>query len=115
MNKKPKDPFIPVERHGTIRQEIVSVLEGRTLSAKELSANVRISEKEVYAHLEHIQRSMNKREQQLIIDPAECMKCGFVFTKRERLKKPGRCPVCKGELIREPLFSIELPGKSGGH
>ncbi len=106
MQKRPKGPFIPVERHGTIRQEIISALEGRTLSAKEISAEVRISEKEVYEHLEHIQRSMNKKEHHLMIKSAECMKCGFVFAKRERLKKPGKCPVCKGELIQEPLFSI---------
>ena len=103
---KPKGPFIPVERHGTIRREISSALDGRTLSAKEISTEVRISEKEVYEHLEHIQRSMNKKEHHLVINPAACMKCGFVFAKREKLKKPGKCPVCKGELIQEPLFSI---------
>jgi hypothetical protein len=33
-------------------------------------------------------------------------KCGFIFRKRDRLKKPGRCPVCHGEHIQDPLFSI---------
>jgi predicted Zn-ribbon and HTH transcriptional regulator len=107
VKKKPKEPFIPVERHETIRQKIVSVLEGQTLSAKEISSHVMVSEKEVYEHLEHIQKTLNKRERNLIITPAECKKCGFVFRKRDRLKKPGRCPVCRGELISEPLFSIK--------
>jgi predicted Zn-ribbon and HTH transcriptional regulator len=22
------------------------------------------------------------------------------------LRKPGRCPVCRGEVIHEPLFSV---------
>lgn len=106
MKRKPKEPFIPVERHETVRQKIISVLEGQTLSAKDISADVMVSEKEVYEHLEHIQKTLNKRERNLIITPAECKKCGFVFRKRDRLKKPGRCPVCRGELISEPLFSI---------
>ena len=106
MKRKPKEPFIPVERHETVRQKIISVLEGQTLSAKDISADVMVSEKEVYEHLKHIQKTLNKRERNLIITPAECKKCGFVFRKRDRLKKPGRCPVCRGELISEPLFSI---------
>jgi len=107
LKRKPKEPFIPVERHETVRQKIISVLEGQTLSAKDISADVMVSEKEVYEHLKHIQKTLNKRERNLIITPAECKKCGFVFRKRDRLKKPGRCPVCRGELISEPLFSIK--------
>lgn len=107
MRKRPKEPFIPVERHETVRQKIISALDGQTLSAKEISGNVSIPEKEVYEHLEHIQRTISKRNRNLIITPAECIKCGFVFRKRERLKKPGKCPVCRSELIEEPLFSIK--------
>src|SRR4030042_1558895 len=106
MKKKTKEPFIPVERHETIRQKIISVLEGQTLSAKDISADIRISEKEVYEHLEHIQRTINKGEHDFIIIPAKCKKCGFLFRKRDKLKKPGKCPVCRSELIQEPFFSV---------
>jgi predicted Zn-ribbon and HTH transcriptional regulator len=104
---KAKEPFVPSERQDTIRHEIIATIEGRTLSAKEISGIIRISEKEVYDHLEHVQRSLNKKEHVLIITPAECRKCGFIFRERKKLKKPGKCPVCRGELIQEPLFSIE--------
>ncbi len=107
MIKKPKEPVIPVARHDTVRREIISVLEGRTLSAKEISFYVGITEKDVYMHLEHIRRTVSKKDIRLKITPSECMKCGFVFKKRERLKKPGRCPVCHRELIKDPLFSIK--------
>jgi hypothetical protein len=106
MKKKSKKPFVPVERMETIRQSIISELGGQTLSAKEISALVRISEKDVYAHLEHIQKAAKKHGYKLIVTPAECRKCGFVFKKRERLKKPGKCPVCHNESIKEPVFSI---------
>jgi predicted Zn-ribbon and HTH transcriptional regulator len=107
MKKRPKEPPVPAERADTLRHEIISALEGRTLSAKEISASVRISEKDVYDHLDHIHKTMSKRDRHLVVTPAECLKCGFVFRKRERLTKPGRCPVCHGELIEEPLFTIK--------
>jgi predicted Zn-ribbon and HTH transcriptional regulator len=107
MKRKSKGPFIPVERHETIRREIISLLEGNTLSAKEISAHVGVSQKEVYEHLEHIRRTINKGEANLFVTPAVCKKCGFIFRKRERLSKPGKCPVCRNEVIGEPLFSIK--------
>jgi predicted Zn-ribbon and HTH transcriptional regulator len=86
----------------------MSVLVQGPASAKDISFEVRISEKEVYDHLEHIRKSLlGRKDSQLVIMPAECAKCGFVFSKRERLKKPGKCPVCKRETIRAPLFSIK--------
>lgn len=106
MKRKSKEPFVPVERHETIRQQIISVLDGKALSAKEISENVRVSEKEVYGHLEHIQRTINKSRHDFMVTPAVCKKCGFAFRKRDRLRKPGRCPVCHGESIQDPLFSI---------
>lgn len=107
--KKAKGPAVPQERKGTIRQEIITLLEeGQLLTAKDVSAVVRIPEKEVYEHLEHIQKSLSKTGQHLNVKPAECLKCGFVFSKRDRLKTPGRCPVCHAEHIQEPLFRLSL-------
>jgi predicted Zn-ribbon and HTH transcriptional regulator len=107
VGKKSKKPAIPKERQETIRQQIHSILGGQALSAKEISAHISVSEKEVYEHLDHIQKTVNKSGFTLIITPAECRKCGFVFRKREKMKKPGKCPICRGESIKEPLFSIE--------
>jgi predicted Zn-ribbon and HTH transcriptional regulator len=106
VKKKIKGAFIPEERHETVRRQIMSILGAGTVSAKDISSEVRIPEKEVYEHLEHIRKTLSKRDHQLDVTPAECSKCGFTFSKREKLKKPGKCPVCRGELIREPLFSL---------
>lgn len=105
--QRPKEPSVPAERHETIRKEILSLLLDRTLSSKDVSAEVHISEKDVYEHLEHIRRSAHKTGHQLTLIPAECSKCGFVFIKRERLKKPGRCPICHGEKIQEPAYTLK--------
>ena len=108
MKRRPLKPFVPVERHETIRQKIISLLEGGAFSAKDISVEIGISEKEAYSHLEHIRRTINQRNQRLVVTPAECKKCGFVFRKRERLTKPGRCPVCRNEAIQEPMFSVRV-------
>ncbi len=115
MKKKSKEPFVPAERHETVRHEIAEVLKGRLLSPKEISSAVRISVKEVYDHLEHIRRSLIKRRHHLTMIPAECKKCGFIFKKRERLTKPGKCPVCRNESVEEPLFSLSGEGHDLGH
>ncbi|MBI4684312.1 MAG: transcriptional regulator [Nitrospirae bacterium] len=104
--KKKLNKTVPKERNETVRHEIVKCLEGAIFSAKEISTAVGIPERDVYEHMEHIQRSMSKKEHQLKVTPAECKKCGFIFSKREKLKKPSRCPICKAETIYEPLFSI---------
>ena len=105
MKNLPRKPPVPAERQETVRKEILSELEGQTLSVKDISGAVRISEKEVVDHLQHIQKTISKGEYTLILTPAECKKCGFKFKKREKLKKPGKCPLCRSQAIREPLFS----------
>ena len=107
MKQKKKEPLVPANRQETLRREIVSAIEGRALSAREISGIVRIPEKAVCDHISHIQRTVNKMGRRIVVIPAECKHCGFVFKKREKLKKPGKCPVCRAETIKEPLFSIE--------
>lgn len=97
----------PVPRGDTIRHQITELLATGTFSAKDLSAEVKVAEKEVYDHLDHIRRSMVRGPRKFVITPPECRKCGFTFTRLERLRKPGKCPACRGEAIREPLFMIE--------
>lgn len=106
--KRPKEPPVPSDRPETVRQEITALLRGGgRFTARDISVNVGVSEKEVLEHLAHIQRSLERRGPALVVTPAECRRCGFVFRKRDRLKKPGKCPACKGQSIEEPLFSIE--------
>lgn len=109
-NKKTKqaEPSLPVERTETIRRRIMSLLERTSLSAKDLSGEIMVSEKDIYDHLEHIRKTSGKRAGHLMITPAECRKCGFRFKKREKITKPGKCPICKSELIQEPYFSLKV-------
>ncbi len=107
MKHAPKKTVALPAMHDTVRQEITAALSESPCSARDLSALVSIPEREVAGHLEHIRKTLASAGKHLLMIPAECKKCGFVFAKREKLTRPGKCPVCKGESIREPLFSVE--------
>jgi len=104
--KRPKEPLVPVERYDTMRKYITSLIEEHTMSAKEISSILKIPEREVYDHLEHIRKTLHQAGGRLEVEPAKCEKCGFLFHKRERLSKPGKCPICHSHLVLPPLFKI---------
>ncbi len=106
MGKGRKEPSLPIERRETIRRYISAVLQEHTLSAKDMSTYLRIPEKDVYEHLEHIRKTISKDNYRLVVVPAQCERCGFAFRKRGRLSQPGKCPMCHGSLILPPLFAI---------
>lgn len=103
---KVKEPPVPAERFDTIRHKIVSLLSEHTSSVKQISHELRLPERDVCDHLEHIRKTMHKGALHLRVEPASCHRCGFVFRKRGRLKKPGKCPLCRSELIADPLFAV---------
>ena len=102
-----KQEPVPPQRSATIPSLLRSVIEAGPKTARELSTEVKISEKDVVAHLEHLERSLREEGARLIIEPAACLGCGFVFRKRERLGRPSRCPVCRGERLSSAKFSVE--------
>jgi len=110
VRRRKKEAVVPEERYETLRHRIVGILKEEPLSGKDLSGMLRISERDVYEHLEHIRKTMNKGPYRLAVKPARCEQCGFVFTKRGRLKKPGKCPICRSESLQEPLFAVERAG-----
>jgi transcriptional regulator len=108
MNPAKPPPF-PKERSETIRVSLRRALERGWVTAHELSADVGLREKDVAAHLSHIERSLKKDGGQFEVDPAGCLECEFIFKKRDRLTRPARCPVCNSERISPPRFRILLP------
>ena len=96
----------------TIRKQMIGLLEKEEMSAREISQTVRISEKDVYEHLAHIGRTVNTKRKKLVITPAQCFGCGYVFKNRTRYTRPGRCPQCKSERISNPTYRILSPHSS---
>lgn len=97
----------PAERYETIRRYITALLEEGSYTAKELSNIIRIPERDVCDHLAHLRRTFGKGGKRLEVAPAGCANCGFVFKKRDRLTKPGKCPSCRSTRIEPPFFNIK--------
>lgn len=102
----PRVPPPPKERSETIREAIRRVLREGPATAKDLSAAVGIREKDVEQHLGHLTRSLRHRGETLVVHPAHCLACGFAFSKRTRMSRPGSCPQCDSTRIEPPVFSI---------
>ncbi len=106
MSAKRPEPAPPA-RGATVREELRAALIDGPATARELSARAGLREKDVVEHLEHLARSLEHRGEQLVVEPAACIACGFVFRSRERLTRPGACPSCRSTRIDPPSFRIE--------
>ena len=89
----------------TLRQAMKELLAEQPRSSLELSQLLSQSEKEVLEHLTHLARAPGPGYR-FEIEPAVCKNCGFVFSKRDRLTRPSRCPICHHESIRRPRFAL---------
>jgi predicted Zn-ribbon and HTH transcriptional regulator len=84
-------------------------LVGRTMTARQLAAVIKISERQVEDHLGHIVKSVERdRSRRFSIEPSACLDCEFVFKDRSRVTRPSHCPKCTSENISMPRFSIEV-------
>jgi transcriptional regulator len=94
-----------MESH-TIRQDLISLLSGREMDARELSQELGLKEKEIYEHLVHVERTVAASRGRFVITPSQCLLCGYVFEDRRRLTRPSRCPQCRRSKLQSPSFRI---------
>lgn len=96
----------------TPRQRILDLLVGRMMTARQLAAVIKISERQVEDHLIHIAKSVERdRSRRFVIEPSACLDCEFVFKDRSRVTRPSHCPKCNSENTSMPRFGIEVVAK----
>jgi transcriptional regulator len=91
----------------TLRQKILEFLREGPWDALSLSQELRISQRLVENHLQHVAQTAKAQGEKFIIIPSRCCHCPFEFSERTRTTKPGRCPQCRGEQITPPVFQIK--------
>jgi predicted Zn-ribbon and HTH transcriptional regulator len=96
----------PKERTETWRDALYSALLEGPETVRELSIRIGAAQKDLLDHLVHLERSLARTGEQLVVEPARCLSCNYAFDHRTRLGKPGRCPACKSTRITLPRFSI---------
>ena len=90
----------------TRRREVLDVLAHEPRTLHELAAALGMKLSEVEEHLRHLERSARNESWQLVVEPARCRQCDFRFAG-DRLKKPGKCPRCRGRRISAPRIGVE--------
>lgn len=93
----------------TTRQRIAKLLEeiDQPLTAIDIRDILELeSISNIYEDLTHIAKSVQNEGKQLLMRPASCGDCGFVFRSRTKPDTPSRCPECKSEWIRMPAYTI---------
>jgi predicted Zn-ribbon and HTH transcriptional regulator len=88
------------------RRELLELLRGRMLPLSEIARLEKTRVQDLADDLEHLRKSLRHEGKRLVVEPAACQKCGFLFTKG-KLTKPGRCPKCKSTWIDEPRVGVE--------
>jgi predicted Zn-ribbon and HTH transcriptional regulator len=104
-------PRSPPERTRTDRTALRDAFAaaGAPLTVRELSQLAGLAERAVHQHLEHLIKSVKAEGGKIVVHPAECMGCGFVFEDRTRVSRPGRCPECRGSRIAPASYEYVAP------
>ncbi len=90
----------------TTRERIVSRLRSEPATPSALAAAFGITSGSALSHVEHVSRSLEHGDEQLLVAPPTCRDCGFSGFD-DPLNRPSRCPECKSESVEEPAFTIE--------
>lgn len=91
---------------GIYRRDLLALLEREPMSVNEIARLMEVPPADVQDDLQHLLKSLRHTGQRIEVQPAHCRKCGFRF-KEDKLRKPGRCPICKGSWISEPKIAVK--------
>ncbi len=99
----------------TIREKILKILleSDHPLTVDQIASSLGLNRSEssrLYNEITHAAKTLWRQSQgrvTIIMYPPVCAKCGYIFKKIKKPKKPSRCPKCKSERILPPLFSIK--------
>ncbi len=89
----------------TTRERIVSFLREESAEAGRIANEFEITTASALSHVEHIAKSLDGTDEQLLAAPPECLECGFDGFDT-LINRPSRCPECKSERVSEPIFTV---------
>jgi hypothetical protein len=93
----------------TRRKSIAELLEKskHPMTAEDICSILDIERRSiVYEDIGHIAKSVKNSGKQLLIRPASCGKCGYVFSSRKVASRPSKCPKCHSQWILLPGYLI---------
>ena len=92
------------------RRQLIDILSRELRSVSSLARELGSTRSRMEEDLRHAIRSARAQGHDLVVVPARCKSCGFVFTE-DKLTKPSRCPSCKGTRLHEPMIGLQTSGR----
>jgi predicted Zn-ribbon and HTH transcriptional regulator len=89
----------------TVRKSLLEALSQQPRSVSSIARALGLSKGDAEQDLRHMIRSARAAGYQVVVDPARCRACGFVFGP-EKLAKPGKCPACRSTWVYEAQVRI---------
>lgn len=89
------------------RKQLISLLSAEPRSASSLARELGMTRGDIEDDLRHAIRSAVAEGYRVVVIPARCKSCDFVFGA-DRLTKPSRCPACKGTRLFEAMIHVVL-------
>jgi predicted Zn-ribbon and HTH transcriptional regulator len=90
------------------RKDLLAHLTVQPRSVSAIARDLGLGRSDVEEELRHIIRTAEAAGYHVVIQPARCRACGFTFAP-EKLRKPGKCPACRGTRLYEAQLLIEPP------
>ena len=91
------------------RRGLIDILSAGPRTASSLARELGLHRQDMEDDLAHMVKSARAVGHLVIVEPARCKACGFVFDT-SRLTRPGRCPSCRSTRLYEPLIRVEKRG-----
>ena len=87
------------------RKALLDLLTVQPRSVSSIARELGLERGDVEDDLRHAIRSARAQGRTIVIEPARCRSCGFVFGE-DKLSKPGKCPQCRGTRIFEAQIGL---------
>jgi predicted Zn-ribbon and HTH transcriptional regulator len=84
---------------------LLELVSAQPRTASSLARELGLDRCDMEDDLRHLIRTARALGHDVVVEPARCKSCGFVF-EEDRLTKPGRCPACRESRIYEPLIRV---------
>ena len=90
------------------RKDLLALISQQPRSVSSLARELGVTRADIEDHLRHAIRSARAGGHDVVVVPAQCRACGFLFDE-QKLSKPGKCPACRGTRLFEAQISLRTP------
>ena len=84
----------------------MEILSAEPRTVTRLARELGLARRDVEEDLRHMIRSARAAGHRVVIEPAKCRACGYVFGE-VKLAKPGKCPSCRSTWLFEAVLRID--------